>query len=280
MDDVPCAVCQRPLRQSRVRVCKHCPRVWHDACRVESDHRIDCRCTDFVIVENGKPDVCVGEGCKSKDSPLCRGCKARSLKHIETFVLSKSSVTLRDAVCKGCSMAPLMGCTGLSGLSSYRFNAGVNVLKESNVLVIKGGTVEHVFNNMIAELYHRGHQADLLTYRFQCSPSTAAVKAFKRYAYTYTMQPDALLHLSHGVIRPRTKHMIFDKQSLVAALKLKAHRGILISDIYSEYPNAYLDFKDVCTEGKVVCIGDSAFYIFPQYQKKEGALLQWLKAIE
>lgn len=280
MDVMPCAVCQRPLRQCRARVCKHCPRMWHESCRFKLDHRIDCQCTEFVTVENDIPDACVGEGCKSKDSPLCQSCKARALKHMESFVLSKPTVSLRDAVCKGCSMAPLMGCTGLSGLSSYRFRAGVDVLKQSNVILIKGDSVEHIFNIMIRELYQRGLQADLLTYQFQCKPSSAAIKAFKRYAYTYTAQPDALLHLSHGVIRPRTKHMIFDKESLVAALKLRAHQGILVSDIYCEYPNAFNDFKDVCSKGKVTCIGDSAFYIFPQYQKVEGALSQWSEAIE
>ena len=167
ISSIPCVTCRWSLKvKNHIRMCCDCMNAWHVDCGPPTDS-LECPCVNYIDVKGGIPVVCLGEGCHTPNAVLCTSCVSKAKDQLESFVLTKrQGCSVNDAICMGCNLQPLMGCSGQSNLSKQRFIAAKEIILTSRLMRIKDNMVHHVFNMMIKSVIQSGCGVDPMTYSF------------------------------------------------------------------------------------------------------------------
>lgn len=282
MNATTCFGCQKGLSRDFI-VCLDCTNVWHEGC-YSAQTGDGCSCERYMLLKSGVPDRCIGDGCKSDDGPLCMNCRLMCERQILAYVLGrKNGAQIDNVVHKGCSMPPLSGCKEASNLSMLRLSVGHDIVKTSSLLYHKpNGLIFHVFDVILEEICAVGTDVDIQTHVFKtCEVDDNVRRLFRQYIKTYTKSDSALVHyVSDGRVCVRTKHMMKNKETMVERIKLSGTRGILVHEIFGEYPTAYKDFYDLVQTGSVMVIESSVFYRHKIHDIHPGAIDEWLEALK
>jgi len=107
----------------------------------------------------------------------------------------------------------------------------------------------------------------------------ALLKRFRIFLRKITAMPKApVLWLPNGLIRKSTPLNIFDKQSLLQQTIQRSTEGILIANIYAEYPEAHQHLCELLEDGSIWISGnwDVVFPFTVALKSIDGLRDAWL----
>lgn len=269
-----CKTCGAQFRGD-VIFCLDCEQWWHSTCQPRAARTLECSCRSHFCLTSSGAGVCLK--CKEKScSILCPAC--------ETSFLNSCLRNLLDSGLKK-STADLIKIefgfvSPVSSIISFLELYVSEKLKLSGFCFIdETGQLEHLFWFMTRRIHKAGVCENILLFDFGTFISTQTRKLFKQFARDNVSRPSYPLILTSTVLRAKTKLLAWSKDTLLRAVQRRGSQCLKLSDIYSEYDNAFEDIYSLVQEERISIIGDAVGYCCVKFKKHPGALEAWLKAL-
>lgn len=276
MDNHTCITCGlgKEAKGSEVYICTICSGSYHALCKPSQ-----CNCSDSPTLIVYPIKICLISNCQKQTSGdfFCYDCSERV--HMKLCNIAKlyetTGIDASVFMQKACNI-PLIpvwfsymieGSFFFNLYSTWITKTLKTIINVENVIYtieyyILRGMLNSNYTMFDANNLTKLAELDTIKNQIQVT-SESLLKTFRIFLRKITSLPDApVLWLPNGKIRKKTPLNIFDKKSLLQQTLQRSTQGILICDIYAEYPEAHLHICELIKD-ESIWVGGNWDTIFP-----------------